>query len=135
MTVEVKNKLSLPVVGKEKLLIKTFGDESPKLRDCEIVQFAVCCKNGEAIVMQAYVVPVIWTPISNQVISRAVKHYEHLRGLDLADFVEEDELNVDRNVDILIGADFYWRFVTGHILQGKKPGPVAMETKLGWVIW
>ena len=52
----------------------------------------------------------------------------------LADFVEEDELNVDRNVDILIGADFYWRFITGRILQGKKPGPVAMETKLGWVL-
>ena len=48
--------------------------------------------------------------------------------------MEEDELNVDRNVDILIGADFYWRFVTGHILQGKKSGPVAMETKLGWVL-
>ena len=80
VTVEVKNNLSLPVVGKDKLLIKTFGDESPKLRDCEIVQFAVCCKNGEAIVMQAYVVPVICTPISNQVILRAVKHYEHLRG-------------------------------------------------------
>ena len=72
--------------------------------------------------------------LSNQVISRAVKHYEHLRGLDLADFVEEDELNVDRNVDILIGADFHWRFVTGRIVQGKKPGPVAMETKLGWVL-
>ena len=71
MTVEVKNKLSLPVVGKDKLLIKTFGDESPKLRNCEIVQYAVCCKNGEAIVMQAYVVPVICTPISNLVLSQS----------------------------------------------------------------
>ena len=134
VTVDVKNALSLPIVGKDKLLIKTFGDESPKVRDCEIVQFSVGCKNGEEIVMQAYVVPVICTPISNQVISRAVKHYEHLRGLDLADFVEEDELNIDRSVDILIGADFYWRFVTGRIVQGKKAGPVAMETKLGWVL-
>ena len=62
-------------------------------------------------------------------ISRAVKHYEHLRGRDLADFVEEDELNIDRNVDILIGTKFSWRFVTGRILQGKKPGPVTMEKK------
>eukprot|EP00112_Aurelia_sp_Birch-Aquarium-sp1_P006125 Seg1684.1 transcript_id=Seg1684.1/GoldUCD/mRNA.D3Y31 product="hypothetical protein" protein_id=Seg1684.1/GoldUCD/D3Y31 len=81
VTVEVKNALGLPVIGKDKLLIKTFGDESPKVRDCEIVQLSVGCKNGEESAMEAYVVPVICTPISNQVISRAVKHYDHLRGV------------------------------------------------------
>ena len=46
VTVDVKNAFNNPVVGKNKLLIKTFGDEWPKVGDCEIVQFSVSALNG-----------------------------------------------------------------------------------------
>ena len=36
-------------------------------------------------------------------------------------------------MDILIGSDHYWDFVTGK-LRRPANGPVAIETKLGWVL-
>ena len=63
VTKEVKYALELPVIGKDKLLIKTFGETTPKIATCEIAQFTILCKNGTEFIMQAYVVPVICTPI------------------------------------------------------------------------
>jgi hypothetical protein len=40
----------------------------------------------------------------------------------------------DVEVDILIGADYYWKFITGTTKRGAKPGPVAVLTRLGWVL-
>ena len=80
------------MIAKEKLFIKTFGDTSPKLTTCEVVQFGNLRKDATEFVMHAYVVPVICTPISNQVLSLAIKNYYHLRGLNLADNIEGDEL-------------------------------------------
>ena len=36
-------------------------------------------------------------------------------------------------VDILIGADFYWSFVSNKMFIGDL-GPVALDTSLGWVL-
>ena len=36
-----------------------------------------------------------------------------------------------RNIDILIGSDFYWSFFT---IRGPPSTPVALETKLGFVL-
>ena len=35
---------------------------------------------------------------------------------------------------MLIGADYYRNFFTGEIRKGRSPGPVALNTKLGWVL-
>ena len=134
ITKEVKDALDLPVVGKDKLLIKTFGDTSPKITTCEIVQVGLLCKDGAEFIMHAYVVPVICTPISNQVLSAAIDKYEHLRGLDLADYCEGDALDIDKTVGILVGADYYWSLVGNRVIRGDRRGPVAMETKVGWVV-
>jgi len=37
------------------------------------------------------------------------------------------------DIDVLIGSDVYWSLVTGEIVRGKC-GPVAINTKLGWVL-
>ena len=59
-----------------------------------------------------------------------------MRVLELADFSSEDELNIDKTVQILVGADFYWRLVAGEVYRGRgdSSGPVAMRTRLGWVL-
>ena len=59
----------------------------------------------------------------------ASKKYPYLSNLDLADFGQS---NNNLNVDILIGADYYWSLVTGITKQGS--GPTAIETRLGWVL-
>ena len=46
VTREIKDALGLPVIGKDKLLIKTFGEPAPIITTCEIVQFTILCKDG-----------------------------------------------------------------------------------------
>ena len=78
--------------------------------------------------MEAYSVPTICFPISNQSIKVALEEYPHLSNLNLAD---SSTLTGDSDVDISIRADYYWQFVIGTIRRGDKPGPVAVFTRLG----
>jgi len=55
--------------------------------------------------------------------------YDRLSQLDLADVYLDETLEVD----LLIGSDFYWEFVTGETIRGEI-GPVAINTTLGWVL-
>ena len=36
-------------------------------------------------------------------------------------------------MDLLIGSDVYWEIVTGEVVRGDS-GPVAINTKLGWIL-
>ena len=40
---------------------------------------------------------------------------------------------MELKIDLLLGADFYWNFVSERIIVGKL-GPVAVQTSLGWVL-
>ena len=67
---------------------------------------------------------------SNQFIELAQVQYEHLIELKLADSTDGES---NLKVDILIGGDNYWKFVTGKVVRGRS-GPVALETIMGWVL-
>ena len=58
------------------------------------------------------------------------ENFSHLRQLNLADS------NIDNSclvVDVLIGSNYYWSFMLTQIIKGKR-GPVAMKSKVGYVI-
>ena len=59
-----------------------------------------------------------------------IRQHPHLLGLELGDF---SNTALDMPIDILIGSDYYWQLVTGSICRGTS-GPVAVHTKLGWVL-
>ena len=70
----------------------------------------------------------ICSPISNQVVDVAVEKYPHLQGLTLADEVDSSH---DAEIDILIGADYYWNFVkTGGAVWSSSSSD---EVRLGVV--
>ena len=77
-----------------------------------------------------HVIPTICEPLVGKPISMYVRQHPHLLGLELADF-SSTALNMP--IDILIGSDYYWQVVTGSICRGTS-GPVAVHTKLGWVL-
>ena len=125
-----KEKLQLPVVGRDSLLIKTFGESDATLRTCEIVQVGIKTLCDTTVYIQAYVVPVICGPLTQQPTELTRSSYEHLRELPLADRAGGGVLPVS----ILIGADYYWSLVEGTLVRGAPWEPVALATKLGFVL-
>ena len=124
-------KLNLLPKRKEKLLIKTFGQENEQLRECDVVEFCVRgLSEGSKVQMTALAVPLICSPLKDQAVQFAQQCYSHLADLELADHPSED---CGSEVDLLIGNDFYWSFFIGDVKRGKS-GPVAMKTILGWVL-
>ena len=133
VTSALKKELKLPVLGSQTLLLKTFGENTPKLQTCEVVQLCIRSIVGLNIYTTCYVVPQICHPVSCQVIDTAKAQYSYLQGLPLADNPTVEEQNEMPN-DTLIGSDQYWAFIEGSIIQGDLPGPVAPLTKLGYVL-
>ena len=74
-------------------------------------------------------VPLICESLSSQPIAEC-RDYEHLADLNLADFANASD---SLEVDLLIGSDLYRNLVTGRVRRGKD-GPLAVHTKVGWVL-
>ena len=55
-------------------------------------------------------------------------NYSYLINLELAD------IGGGGDIDLLIGADYYWAIVDGIVMKGESNGPVALSSKLGWVV-
>ena len=121
ITSDLKEKLQLPVLHREQLLIKTFGSDNEDLTICKIVKLSLKSLHDNVnISMSAYAVPVICSPIHYQPVEFAVQSYNHLKGLTLAEHLMQDshaEIN----------------FLNGQTIQGKG-GPVAMSTKCRYVL-
>ena len=124
-----REQLKLPTVGKETLLIKTFGDDSASIKECDVVQLCVRTLDGLNVYVTSYVVPVICSPVSNQQTQDTLECSPYLQGLQFACGTSDSV-----SVDVLIGADYYWSFFTGNIIKRDPSGSVALETKLGWVL-
>ena len=134
----LRNRLRLPTLKTEKLLIKTFGDDREQLRECDTVRFAAKGLNDNLMLyINAHTVPLICSPIQNQAIQFAVESYDHLSHIELADSMKFSQ-NLEMDVDLLIWSDFDWNFLTGEIRRGGggggEVGHVAMKTKVGWVL-
>ena len=74
-------------------------------------------------------VPHICEPLTIQPIGKCLELHPHISELDLAD----NPMDETCEIDMLIGSDFYWEFVTGEVVRGGE-GPVAVNTTLGWML-
>ena len=122
--------LDLPVVGEQALSIATFSASEGSTKVCPIVSVGMCMRGYPSMLLSLYEVPTICEPLVGQPIAACVEQYPHLTGLELAD---SSSGGPSMSVDILIGSDYYWHLVTGDICRGVS-GPVAVHTKLGWVL-
>ena len=101
------------------------------MQSCDVVSVCLRSLNDDLnMYITTFAILTICSPIANQVVDVAARSYSHLSDLPLADFCVAES---DVDVDMLIGADYFWSIVTGVVRRGEE-GPVAMETKLGWVL-
>ena len=118
VSTRLKDALALPVIGQETLIIKTFGSDQGTLQTCDIVQFCVRSPyNDLNIYVNAYVTPVVCATLRNQAIKFAASSYAHLASLPLADFPVKGE--EDLSIDILIGSNYYWLFLSAMSIRGR----------------
>lgn len=107
----VRDILHLPTEHVEPLVVKTFGSEIGRPQRCDLINLCVKVKRGVGITVPLLTVPTICEPLCGQPIIRALKRYCYLSKLDL---VVDGAPNDSLDVGILIGADLYWLFITGH---------------------
>ena len=122
--------LGLKPVGEQQLAIATFGSSREQVQAYPIVEVGMGLKGCAPVHLSLYVVPMICEPLISQPIAACVSECPHLASLELADSADKDS---SLEVDVLIGSDYYWTLVTGGVSRGAQ-GPVAIHTRLGWVL-
>ena len=96
----------------------------------------ICVKSkikSTNVYIEALSVPILCSSIQGQSIETLdISKYNYLKNLDFADKYTSD--NSEKSIDILIGMDYYFNFVTGKIKRGPPGCPVAIESNFGWIL-
>ena len=82
----------------------------------------------KGIPITVLIVPFIAAPLQNSM-RASVSTFQHLQGLKLAHPITNEE---NFQVSMLIGTDFYWRFIEDNIVRGDSP--TAQQSKLGYLL-
>ena len=129
ITDDLRKRLKLPVIIKEKIVIKNFGNIDSKFYNAYIVpvQFAV---GQQVIVIECVCSPFICSDLTNQSTKFIAKNYPHLKGLFLVDTSPDG----NKKIEVLKGAANYYRFISGNLIRGFPDQQVAVESVFGWVI-
>lgn len=125
-----RQQLGLSSDGERSLSIMTFGAKQANSRSCEYVRVGLKLRGDQVLIFKLFSVPMICEPLKTHSLVDCQKSYPHLTGLELADDPGD---NQTLKVDVLIGSDHYWDLITGRLQRGAD-GPIAIETKLGWVL-
>ena len=127
ITNELKEKLDLKPIKQETLHLNTFGKEGFKRQKCDMFSLQLQGEDGELdIELSALAFPVICSSVSTRI---NIQEFPHLDGLQFADNLDGE----DQSIDMLLGADYYYRIVTGEVIKGDT-GPTAVGSKLGWLL-
>ena len=127
ITERLQDQLRLKPLRFEKLHLNTFGTQSYKTQACAVVRLYLRgCHDGETVAISALTSPVICSPLPSAV---KVDRYTHLSDLRLADECGTPK----KEIDVLIGSNCYWSLVTGEVVKTEE-GPVAVQSKLGWLL-
>ena len=128
VTERVCAKLRLNPIHTEKLQVNTFGGEHFKTKQCKFVRFDIHKpSSSERVTLTAISYPMICSTLPS--IMKVYK-YAYLSSLELADCPRDTGIDV---IDVLVGSDYYWNFVTGETCRGTD-GPVAIRSRLGWLL-
>lgn len=131
VTSSVAHAAGLSVKRKEWIEITTFGQVMTDRRLREVFELQIRpVEGGDSISIEAYGVSSI-AQVRNEHIETRRRDYPHLQKVWFSDVCKHSEV---LEIDVLIGSDSLWRFQGGETLRGKPDEPVAVATRLGWVL-
>ena len=108
--------------------LSSFGHPVSSARLLQVATISVHARDQAAIPILVLVAPRLAAPLQSS-IRMEIRKMPYLRDLQLAHPVSEDE-NFD--INILVGADYYWAFVQDRIIRGD--GPTAVQSRLGYLL-
>ena len=88
-------------------------------------------QNNFKTTLNAFSVPFICHKLKTQNLRMAKERFTHLSNIKFSDELLPGS---EMEVDILIGGDYMWAFMESQTKRGEFDEPVAVLTKLGWVI-
>lgn len=127
ITNDLKTRLGLKPIRVETIHLNTFGSDSYEKKRCDLVEVLLKGRYGESVHLQAIGFPKICSPLSTKV---DAYHLTELESIELANYNPSSD---GGKIDILIGSDHYWEVVTGEIVRDAS-GPVALNSKFGWIL-
>ena len=125
VTDNLKSRLGLKSTIKEMLYLNTFGEKTFRKQKWDVLTLFLQDANEETSRVCVLSFPTICSPLPSRV---DANNYPHLHGLKLADYSDSED-----SIDVLIGSDYYWDFVTSEIVRGDF-GPTAVNSKFGWLL-
>ncbi|GFT57386.1 DUF1758 domain-containing protein [Trichonephila clavipes] len=117
-------KFNFPILGKENLYICTFGAKETEIKTLNIVKIKLKNRGDSNLCISIEAVETEHISITH--VPTLDKKFRYLKRVQLADFYEFN----DKEISILIGADYYYQVVTGRITCLNK-NLVAIETLFG----
>ena len=128
VTEDLRSKLKLKHVQREKLTLNTFGENRCKNQRCDLVNLRLQKPgNPETIEISALTFPVICSALPSTV---NIDDYQRIQDLDLAEDFDNDNHDT---IDVLIGSDYYWDIIMSESIRADY-GPTAINSKFGWVL-
>lgn len=133
ITDKLVKKLNLTAMKDVNLSIRPFGKETDDVVFTN--EYRICMKpkdKSSNVYINAMSVPIICKPIDSGHTKIALENHPFLKNLDLADKVEANDKEVE--IDVLTGADIYWRLVSKTVKNDDESGLVAIKSVFGWLI-
>ena len=113
----------------EDVNINTFRNSQTLLKSIDGVLLVDKTNNHEDILIKALCLAMLCLPILSPSITFLKGQFEKFHGIEFVDKQSE------KDIDLLIGSDLYWSFVTGNIVKsGESGGLFPVETKFGWIL-
>ena len=98
--------------------VKAFGSDSTDVQVCDLTILKIKNKLSDLSTdIQALSVPFIASPFQGQSVQWAKQNYNHLANLQLAD---NCSLDSQADIEILIGSNNIWRFMSGEVRRGRQ---------------
>ena len=110
------------------LSLSTFGSGTSRTDKFDVATINLQTISGQMIPLTVLIVPTIAAPI-NAVDQRSITNLPYLNSLRLAHPLSSTE---QFSINLLIGADQYWKIVEDHVIRGN--GPTAVGSKLGYLL-
>ena len=127
ITQDMRHKLQLKTKRKELLNVSTFGKDESQSTSYDVVMFNLQTRdediNVTALVTNR-ICPSLTTPKNIQLPT-------DFKSLELADPLFTAE---ERQIDILIGNDYYSHLITGNTKISQDKNFIATESKFGWLL-